>query len=212
MDLIYCAGGNKRLANIAIEEGFLYGARSDDIRDLRCNGLIDINWKEYNWESHVNLVAQHKPKYAVVPDILQKRQLEKVLSYAEELKAYCERVIIVPKLHNIIKLIPRNFVIGISVPTSYAGFLPKTDELVDRKVHFLGGSPRQQRELWKHYTKWGIHVTSVDGNSHSKASDYGSYWNGNNWCDTERATIGKYDAFRKSCRGIMKMWGQLGVL
>ena len=212
MDIIYCAGGNKRLANIAIDEGFLYGARSDDIRDIRCNGLIDINWKIYNWQAHVNLVAKHKPKYAVVPDIVNKRQLNKTLIYAKELTSYCEKVIVVPKVHDIIKFIPDNIIIGISIPTSYAGFLPHVEELASREVHFLGGSPRQQRELWKQYTLCGISISSVDGNSHSKASDFGSYWNGDQWYDKERATIGKYDAFRKSCQGIIKMWQQLGAI
>lgn len=212
MDIIYCAGGNKRLAKIAIEEGFMYGSRSDDIRDFRCDGLIDINWKGYDWKDHVNKVAQHKPKYAVVPDILRKKNVEKTLLYADELTKYCENIIIVPKVHNIIDLIPSNFIIGISVPTSYAGFLPKTGELVNRDIHFLGGSPRQQRELWKLYHSLGISISSVDGNSHSKASDFGSYWDGEKWCDKERATIGKYDAFRKSCQGIIKMWTQLGAV
>ena len=61
MDVIYCAGGNKRLAKIAIDHGFLYGARSDDIRDIRCNGLIDVNWKDYVWDDHYSAIKIHKP-------------------------------------------------------------------------------------------------------------------------------------------------------
>jgi hypothetical protein len=211
MDIIYCAGGNSRLAAIAIEEGFLYGARSDDIRSLRCDGIIDINWKDYDWKKHLAIVADHKPKYAVVPDIVDSREVPRTLRLAEQLALYT-RSIIVPKVPNIVQFIPRIHIIGVSVPTTYAGFLPDVSELEGRSVHLLGGSPKQQRELWCIYKKMNIEVTSVDLNSHSKASDFGSYWDGDRWCDSERHSIGKYKAFRKSCRGIIKMWGSLGVI
>ncbi|NLE89805.1 MAG: hypothetical protein GX602_02530, partial [Dehalococcoidales bacterium] len=106
MDLIYCAGGNTKLAKIAIEEGFLYGSRSDDIRDVHCNGLIDIKWENYDWIDHVCKVKSHRPKYAVVPDILSVDKLPHALSKAEELEPYCGKVIIVPKVHGLISQIP----------------------------------------------------------------------------------------------------------
>ena len=212
MDVIYCAGGNVKLAKIAIAEGFLYGARSDDIRNIRCDGLIDINWKKYDWRLHLQIVSAHHPKYAVAPDITSARQLPRTLRLAQQLARYCSRVIVVPKLGNIIHHIPRCFLIGISVPTSYSGFLPRACELAGREVHLLGGTPTQQRQLWLYFRQMNVAVVSVDSNSHSKASDYGSYWDGNRWCDQERGTIGKYGAFRKSCRGIMLMWKMLGAI
>lgn len=119
MDVIYCAGGGKVLAEIALAEGFLYGARSDDIRpEPRCNGLIDINWKEYDWVEHVKAVKQHKPKYAVVPDITRIVDYNLAIEYAEEMEDYCGYVIIVPKIPGIIKNIPQKYVIGVSIPTS----------------------------------------------------------------------------------------------
>jgi hypothetical protein len=211
MDIIYCSGGNKKLAQIAIEEGFLYGARSDDIRDIRCNGLIDINWTNYNWDKHLKQVSLHQPKYAVAPDITNENQIDNLLPMAEQLEKFCEKVIIVPKIDGIVKSIPLRFVIGISVPTSYSGFLPNIKELRDRNTHLLGGSPGQQRDLWRYYSRMHVNIMSVDTNCHSKASDFGSYWNGSKWCDKERDNIGKYEAFRKSCRGILRMWNNLGV-
>jgi hypothetical protein len=212
MDIIYCAGGNTRLARIAMEEGFLYGARSDDIRDIRCDGLIDVNWKRYNWELHLETVAEHRPKYAVVPDVMDPEEVQLALRRADELAKYCRRPILVPKSLGVVARIPVEYVIGVSVPTKYAGFLPKTSQLVGREVHLLGGSPGQQRELWQYYTRTGVTVISTDLNSHNKASDFGSYWNGFKWCDDERASIGKYKAFRKSCQGIMLMWRRLGAV
>jgi len=113
MDIIYCAGGNTRLAKIAIEEGFLYGSRSDDARNLRCNGLIDIEWNNYNWVNHVDTVKKHKPKYAVVPDVINANCLEKYIKMAEEIEDFCERTILVPKVRNIISIIPKKYVIFI---------------------------------------------------------------------------------------------------
>lgn len=213
MDIIYCAVSGKRLVDIAIEEGFLYGARSDEIRrGVHCNGMIDINWTNYDWNNHLEQTEIHFPKYAVVPDILKHRELPRILRLASIIEPHCTRVIVVPKNHGLIKYIPERYVIGISVPTSYAGFIPPVVGLRGRDLHLLGGSPVQQRELWRYYRSMGIRVVSLDINCHSKASDYGSYWDGYKWNDTERRTIGKYEAFRKSCRGIVGMWIRLGAI
>lgn len=212
MDIIYCAGGNSKLAEIAIDEGFLYGARSDDIRQLHCNGLIDINWKNYDWDSHILAVKYHNPLYAVVPDIINSKDLDKTLLQIHEIKRYCDRVIVVPKIQNIIRFFPSDVVIGVSVPTSYAGFLPDMTELRHHDVHLLGGSPGQQRDLWISYESNDIRVVSVDCNSHSKVSDFGSFWDGQKWSKMEDKYIGKYEAFRLSCKGIIKMWEKLGAI
>lgn len=210
MDIIYCAGGNKRLAKIAIDHGFLYGARSDDIRDIRCNGLIDVNWKDYVWDDHFSAIKKHKPKYAVVPDIYDEDDLQDLLDQGKQVEDLGTQVIAVPKSENIVNHIPNNWIIGVSVPSSYAGFLPNISELQNRKVHLLGGSPGAQRDLWNEYKHSSITIVSVDINSHNKASDFGTYWNGNVWKNTQKDPIGKYEAFRLSCAGIMKMWKELG--
>ena len=212
MDIIYCAGGGQKLAEIAIEEGFLYGSRSDDIRKLRCNGLIDINWKMYDWDDHLVKIENHKPKYAVVPDIMRKTELERALTQGEAILTLGSKPIIIPKIPGICKQIPEDYVIGISIPTSYAGFLPEVAELRGRKVHLLGGSPPQQREVFWYLSSFDVEIGSVDINCHSKASDYGSYWNGQRWYDKDRDWIGKYEAFRRSCKGIMNMWRQMGLI
>ena len=213
MDIIYCAGGGKILAEIAIQEGFLYGSRSDDIREIpRCNGLIDVNWKKYDWEDHLKAVKNHRPKYAVVPDIESWKSLDRALEMAKALEEICERVIIVPKQHGITSNIPLKYIIGISVPTSYSGFIPFSRELINRDIHLLGGSPNQQKELWQYYMKMNIHITSVDINCHNKVSSFGKYWNGHKWIFDGNHAIDKYEAFRRSCKGIMSMWRELNAL
>ncbi|HJR79993.1 MAG TPA: DUF6610 family protein [Anaerolineales bacterium] len=213
MDLIYCAGGGKVLADIAIEEGFLYGARSDDAREFpRCNGLIDINWKNYDWGRHLETVEKHRPKYAVAPDIEKNDDLDKTLSLASSLEYLCDRVIIVPKNNNLLHHIPKKYVIGISVPTSYSGFIPNPDDLTGRDVHLLGGSPKQQKMLWMQYQSLKISVISLDVNCHNKVSSFGKYWDGKRWFREGKYSLDKYDAFRRSCKGIKQMWTELGAI
>lgn len=210
MDLIYCAGGNTKLAKIAIEEGFLYGSRSDDIRDIHCNGLIDIKWESYDWNNHVRKVEVHRPKYAVVPDILSECQLSQALSKAEELEPYCSKVIIVPKVHGIISQIPDKYVIGISIVTRYSGFRLNDKELIGRRIHLLGGTPNQQKAIWYRLNNVQAVVKSLDCNSHILVSNFGKFWDGEKWRKENNGEyLGKYESFRKSCQGIMNMWNKL---
>lgn len=206
MDLIYCAKYTE-LSPIAASMGFLLGARSDSARVIKYKGMIDINWKNYNWDNHLSVVKDHQPKYSVAPDITNREQLNKTINNAYELKKWSDFVIVVPKENNLINDIPNDFVIGVSVPSNYAGFVPMGAELSGRKAHLLGGSPRKQLELYRHYSEFDVEIASSDINCHHKASNYGSYWNGNKWCDNERSSIGKHGAFKKSCEGIIRMWG-----
>jgi hypothetical protein len=213
MDIIYCAGGGRILAEIAQEEGFMYGSRSDDVRtDPRCNGIIDINWRNYQWQSHLAAVQAHQPRYAVATDIVNRASFAVVMKLATELERCCERVIIVPKQKGLVSKIPRKYVIGISIPTSYSGFIPQCEELSGRDVHLLGGSPKQQQHYWKQYQGLDINVTSLDINCHNKVSSFGKYWDGSKWVHEGIHVIDKYEAFRKSCQGIMAMWKALGAI
>lgn len=206
IDIIYCAGGNRKLAQIAKDEGFLYGARSDDIRDVHCDGLIDVNWKSYDWKKHLSAIEIHRPKFAVVPDVQRTDCIEMAISQGWEIFEMGTIPIIVPKLFGVTKYIPAEFVIGVSVPSRYSGHLPLIWEIRKRNVHLLGGSPVWQRKLWFEFTAYGVNINSIDINCHNLASNFGSYWDGEKWNDSERETIGKYDAFKKSCQGIKRMW------
>jgi len=213
MDLIYCAGGGRILAEIAIREGFLYGSRSDDVRETpRCSGLIDINWKNYDWEKHLAAVQKHKPKYAVAPDIEAYGRVKATLELAKRLEDVCGRVIVVPKRKNIIKHIPLRYIIGISVPTSYSGYMPDSSELIGRELHLLGGSPRQQKILWQNFNSLSIPVKSIDINCHNKVSSFGKYRDGEKWAFEGKHQIDKYEAFRRSCKGIITMWKAMGAI
>ena len=79
-ELIYCAGGNKRMAQIAIDAGFEYGAR------LPARGLhhpirfADQDWKNPDRVRYMAELEKHKPAMATVLDWEQEGQLGEVLS------------------------------------------------------------------------------------------------------------------------------------
>ena len=227
IDLIYCAGGNKRFAQIAIEYGFLYGSRSDD-RPYFPVDFVDINYKQGRvaWPNHLAFVREHQPKYAVAPDLMAIEDLRDVLTEAERLAAWAQNVIIVPKVHGIMVSIPSEFAIGYSVPTSYGGTELWIGEFVGRRVHLLGGSPRKQATIWRYLSK---DVMSVDGNIAQKLACQRCQFfdpscvvasttkvTSKQWPTIQEADGRKwpngdapYEAFRRSCRNLKQFWIQL---
>lgn len=207
--LIYCAGGSTRYAPIAIEEGFLYGARSDDKPYFKVS-FADINWRKPDLEKHLAFVQKHRPLLAVAPDVEHEDQLTHVLEYTERLAQYATHVIIVPKAFNVIERIPREpyIVLGYSVPTKYAGLdMLGTWDFQGWPVHLLGGSPAVQLHL-AHY----LNVFSADGNSSQLAARHGTFFSAKTggWVSrSPEIPLGKdlpYRAFRKSCQEIRKAW------
>lgn len=212
-DLIYCADGNKRFAEIAINSGFLYGAR------LPPRGLpfepyfADQDWKQPNRERYMVELAKYKPAIATVLDWERYEQLETVLEWAEEATQYVtEAVLIIPKVIGGVSMIPeaidgKPVRLAYSVPTRYGGTSVPVWEFGRRPVHLLGGSPKRQWEL-SHY----LNVVSMDGNySQMMATRFNEFWDGSGWC--ELADYGghvsqdaPYEAFKRSCHSIMAMW------
>lgn len=221
--LIYCADGNARFAQIAIDAGFRYGAR------LPARGLhhpiyfADQDWKNPNRERYMAELEQHRPILASVLDLEGEGQLSEVLAWAEDAARFVERVMIVPKAHGIIERLPQRIgnaavVLGYSVPTRYAGTEVAVWEFAGWPVHLLGGSPHAQMRL-AHY----MNVVSVDGNMHNlMAVRYCQFWApgtaryaSNRWWPTLReANSGErvedidlpYIAFARSCKNIVNAW------
>lgn len=176
--LIFCRGGNPRVAKLAISLGFLYGTRSDHAvgKGLRCNGLVDINWKDYDWKAHVAFVEKHRPLLAAVPDVTDWEMLPHTLQRIRQLQPLCDNVVVIPKLHGLICKLPDHVVVGVSVPSKYAGFLPRTSELAGRRLHLLGGSPYKQLELAGLYKRRSLDVFSCDGNGICLPAGLKKYW------------------------------------
>lgn len=216
MDLIYCAGNNARLVDIAAEEGWLLGLRSDESIH-RLPDFVDINYRKPDFEKHLEVVKQHRPKYATVPDLSEKevsrQDVERALQQIEQIQPYCEIPLVVPKLSGQIALLPLDIAIGYSVPSSYGGAQFPVWELAGRRVHLLGGSPRKQWQAYLHLSAIAT-VTSADSNYAQKmAVKYGEYWEKDKWVehpDVKRGMKDLYfDCWRWSCRNIRQRWCQI---
>jgi len=220
--LIYCAGGNKRFAQIAIEAGFRYGSQLP-ATVYHPVFFADQDWQNPNRAQYMAALEEHRPVLATVLDLEEATQLPEVLSWAEEAAQYVERVVIIPKAHGIIAELPRriggaDIILGYSVATKYAGTGVAVWEFAGWPVHLLGGSPHKQMELC-HY----LGVTSVDGNMHNKmAIRFCAVYCANSavhkrghWPMLQEMDEGRwekdapYEAFRRSCKNIRQAWFKL---
>lgn len=225
-DLIYCAGGNRRFAQIAIEAGFLYGAQLPATVYFRPY-FCDQNWKRPNREAYMKALARERPFMASVLDWECQEQLPEVLMWAEEAAEFTETVIIIPKVQGGVSLLPRSIAgkpvrLGYSVPTKYGGTELPVWEFAGWSVHLLGGSPGQQMHLTKY-----LDVQSCDGNMmHKLAVGRCMFWSsgkrpfanrwtslaeadGRKWGDGSQSADAPYEAFRRSCQNITKAWREL---
>lgn len=225
IDLYYCADGNRRFAEIAIRTGFLYGAQLPKTVYFQPH-FADQDFKRPRYTGYIQALRKYRPYLASVLDIMEWRRLDEYLMRAEEVSQYCTEVMLIPKLPGIIKELPRQINgkkvrLGYSTPTSFGKTDVPFDEFGDWPVHLLGGSPLKQFELAKQ-----MNVASADGNYHQLMSRYcrffvpdGSaknaknrFWptllecHGQKWGDGSNTADAPYEAFRRSCENIMKMW------
>lgn len=220
LDIIYCGDGNKRFAEIAINSGFLYGARLPGT----CHYPIyfaDQDWKLPDRAKYVTAVKKHRPYIASVLDWEQWSQYCEVMAWAEDVAPYVNEVMIIVKIPNSIQSVPnviggKAVRIGYSVPTKYGGSTIGLEELQKHRVHLLGGSPHEQMRLYKLINN----VVSVDGNYHQKvAINWNKVWE----YGTAKRVLGKfrplseyvggkvekdapYVAFELSSQNIMTAW------
>jgi N-acetylglutamate synthase-like GNAT family acetyltransferase len=177
IDLIYCASGNKRFADIAIKYDFKYGAQLPNTI-YHAPYFVDQNWKKPVRDTYMACLKEHAPALATVLDLEEEYQLNEVMSWANEAAQYVtDAVIIIPKAMSIIHCLPdtlrgKQVRLGYSVPTKFGGTCVPTWEFGRRPAHLLGGSPSEQLKL-KSY----LNVQSADGNYVQKAAiNYGNSW------------------------------------
>lgn len=211
MDVVYCADGNRRFAQIAIDHGYLYGSQLPKTVYFP-PWFADQNWKNPDRAAYMTALAQHHPHMASVLDLEREEQLDEVLSWAEEAAQYVKVVMIIPKVFGIIPSMPRRIGtadvrLGYSVPTKFGGTMVPAWEFYGWPVHLLGGQPQIQMQL-AHY----MDVRSVDGNyAGLMARKFGEFWTSNGWRDLTSAGYmerqnAMYEAFRRSCENIMRAW------
>jgi hypothetical protein len=226
--LIYCAGGNKKFAEIAIHSGYLYGSRLPKEKLYFPIYFADQNWKKPDRGGYMEALDKHRPHIATVLDLEKINQIKEVLSWADEASQFCKEVIVIPKIKGVIKQIPhringKKVVLGFSVPTMYGKTTVPKEEFKGRTLHLLGGSPHAQIKLWQEMKKY-CDIVSSDGNYVQKmAVLYNRYWtNGdapdrrNRWFPRLDEADGKkwrkdapYEAFRRSCENIKVAWQKL---
>lgn len=227
-ELIYCANGNGRFAQIAIDAGFTYGAQLPGTV-YHPPEFADQDWGHPNRAAYMQALAEHRPRIASVLDWEREEQLLEVLAWAEEAAAFVETVIIIPKVFGGIGRLPRTIGgarvrLGYSVPTRYGGTQVPAWEFAGWPIHLLGGSPHAQMRIRQYLDVIG-HVASVDGNmAMGLARYYCQFWTpgnaryaSNRWWPTLREANGgrlwndgaedaPYEAFQRSCENIMAAW------
>lgn len=188
-------GGNPKIPELARATGWAYGTRSSEKPRDWCY-QVDLkfseDWRAFNWAQYLNKVQRWKPVAALALDYFEPEQLPTLLTQIEDLKAVgVLRVLVCPKFDGAVKDIPLDCVVAVSVPSTYAGFVPDFTELKGRKVHLLGGSPpkwfgskRGQKNrvgIIEKIRHGGGKVISVDGNAHTKVAALGGIWLEGRW-------------------------------
>lgn len=207
MNILKFVAHSKKAIKIAIENGWYPAARYTNLRDIRGFnfkgiGFLDIDWKNYDFEIHLDAVALMLPRITIARDVESIFDLDSILKEAERLKQYAEMVAIVPKdimlAGRFDELIPCEHLLGYSVPTRYGSTLIPV-EYFNRPVHLLGGRPEIQRRLADE-----MPVVSIDCNRFTYDARYGDYFDG----DIFRPhPSGGYDiCLRESIKNINILW------
>ena len=202
----YIAHG-RAVHRLAARCGWYPAARYTNLRDIRKVtfrkvGFLDIHWKQYNFKRHLESVRDALPLITVARDIESIWDTDTILREAEALARYAKLVVIVPKDRRLARkldvLIPREYLLGYSVPTSYGG-TSIAPERFTRPVHLLGGRPDVQRRLGAL-----MPVVSLDCNRFTVDAMFGKYFDGQGF---RRHPRGGYErCLTDSIRNIDGLW------
>ena len=207
IDVIYCGGGNRRFAEIAVGCGMKYGSRLPETVYLPLD-FADQDWKHPDRAGYMAALAEHCPEMATVLDWERAEQLDEVLAWAEEAAQYVQTIVIIPKVPGRMWLLPRqvggaDVRLGFSVATEYGWTEVPVSHFRGWPVHLLGGSPDDQLRMARYFD-----VRSVDGNYFQKAAVKGCrYWDrAGGWHGVSVGQDAPYRAFECSCRNILQAW------
>lgn len=189
----------------AIPFGWRPGARYTNLRDVKHLPhvyFVDIDWKNYNFERHLDAVRQVRPSMTVARDVVDAKDLDDILHEASILREFAETVVLVPKDTRLTRKrrlgIPDMFRLGYSVPTRYGGTAISPDHFTG-DVHLLGGRPDVQRKLADQMT-----VRSLDGNRFTYDAKFGDYFAGSKF--VPHPTGGYEACLHASLHNIAKLW------
>lgn len=204
MEVFYVRGGDKTAPAIAEASGMAYGTRND-YKAYAPVVMIDIKWKNYDWTRYIRRVDEYQPAMAMVADYQHPDQKELLYSQIKDLeRLHIERVMVCPKFDRAIEDIPLGFIVALSVPSTYAGFLPDYAHLKGRSVHLLGGRPEKQAEILRKVIGAGANVVSVDGSYHAMKAGHGQWFDGNRWPQVRRYSESTVDLTIASGKNIVR--------
>jgi hypothetical protein len=177
MDVILCH--KKLYTSYAYKRhGWLIGVNSGFVSNNNYKQDDTIHFLDYPfksgdnyWQEHYNWAKHYRPKYAVCPDVVDVSRLQDYLDFAHKLAQVADKVIVVPKVHNIIDKIPKQFIIGYSVPTKYGKTIVLPLEIGNRPVHLLGGGHKKLIRLMQY-----LNVVSFDSNGFIKGCHRGGWY------------------------------------
>ncbi|WP_353955598.1 DUF6610 family protein [uncultured Sphingomonas sp.] len=197
----------RRVISLALADGWRPGARYTNLRDVQHVafarvGFLDIDWKNYCFDTHLAAAERSRPFVTVARDIECMSQMDKIFSEASMLQKHATRVIVVPKdprladcMH---RAIPNEFLLGYSVPTRYGGTtIPP--HAFEWSVHLLGGRPDAQRRLADQ-----MPVVSMDCNRFTYDAQYGDYFDGERFRPHPKG--GYETCLRDSIANINALW------
>jgi ParB-like chromosome segregation protein Spo0J len=195
--IVACGLASRWILALAIDAGAKPGTASNSVTEssisryyntVRHQDLVfvDNKFAAYDHAEHINglrliLEAQQgrKVKYATVRDVMTRQQcadagceyypLEQVLEHAEEVEAYADNVIVIPK-YPCMDQIPEKYMLGYSVLTSYGMTPVPIQAFAGRRLHLLGGSLRMQAG---YLLQMGDDVISCDANMSLKLAQRG---------------------------------------
>ena len=199
--LFYCGAGGRSKHDInAIDAGWRPGLRSTYSATPKIHiAMIDNDWKNYDYQKHLELIQKQKPLIATVQDIESLEQLPLALKQAREIAKYCGRVIVIPKVKC---WIPTQYWLGFSIPTSHGGCTIDPGWFGDRPCHLLGGDANDQAKYYKKLSN----VISLDHNAAMRLADYGKAMH--QYCSDagEPVAGGCYEALKISMIKQKKYW------
>jgi len=189
----------------ALPLGWQPGARYTNLRDVKHLShvyFIDIDWRNYSFERHLNAVRQVRPTMTVARDVTDAAHIDDVLHEASILAAVAETVVIVPKDPKLMQKrrlgVPDMFRLGYSVPTKYGRTTIGPDHFTG-DVHLLGGRPDVQRQLAR-----VMRVRSLDGNRFTYDARFGDYFDGETF--RPHPTGGYEECLKASLSNIRELW------
>src|SRR5690606_19035862 len=138
---IFCMGNGAgdTYPHIARESGVAYGTRSSE-RARAWPYMLDIDWREQSagkltWQDYMQQVARYHPVQAMCADYEHPGQRRQLYQQIRDLHAAgVLRIMVCPKFPGAVAHIPHWCIVAVSVPSSYAGFIPDSDELTGRRV------------------------------------------------------------------------------